>query len=162
MDPAAQPQPLAQLFTETREDLLRFFARRHGTTQSAEDLVQDTFLLMTKAIRPDIVLSHPRGYLFGIARKVSAAAWRATRQTLTDPINGDLPEIATTTPDERVEAARETIKNLAPLQREIMDLRFTSSLSYAEIAEALGIPVGTVRSRLHHAIAEVRRQIENE
>ena len=48
------------------------------------------------------------------------------------------------------------------IQREILDLRFSQGLAYAEIAEALDIPIGTVRSRLHHAVAEVRRRIESE
>jgi RNA polymerase sigma-70 factor (ECF subfamily) len=61
-----------------------------------------------------------------------------------------------------VEAARETISTLEPVQREILDLRFAQSLSYAEIAEALGIPIGTVRSRLHHAVAEVRHRLQSE
>jgi RNA polymerase sigma-70 factor (ECF subfamily) len=61
-----------------------------------------------------------------------------------------------------VEAARETISALEPVQREILDLRFAQGLSYAEIAEALGIPIGTVRSRLHHAVAEVRHRLESE
>ena len=48
------------------------------------------------------------------------------------------------------------------LEREILDLRFSQGLSYAEIAEALDIPVGTVRSRLHHAVAEVRTRLDSE
>lgn len=65
-------------------------------------------------------------------------------------------------PDDRVEIAREVIEALPPLQREILELRFTQQLSYAEIAEALSIPVGTVRSRLHNAIAMVRESIAAE
>jgi RNA polymerase sigma-70 factor (ECF subfamily) len=71
-------------------------------------------------------------------------------------------EVAAPVPDERAVAARETISSLSPLQREILDLRFSQGLSYAEIAEALGIPVGTVRSRLHNAVAEVRTRLESD
>ena len=57
-------------------------------------------------------------------------------------------------------AARETIAGLPPLQREILDLRFQHDLSYAEIAEVLGVPVGTVRSRLHNAMQLLRERLE--
>ena len=43
----------------------------------------------------------------------------------------------------------------------LLDLRFNQSLSYTEIAEALEIPVGTVRSRLHNAIALIRELFVN-
>ena len=63
-------------------------------------------------------------------------------------------------PDARLEAAREVIASLPALQREILDLRFAHALSYAEMAITLGVPVGTVRSRLHHAVALLRQRLE--
>lgn len=44
-------------------------------------------------------------------------------------------------------------------QREMLDLRFVAGLSYAEIAARLDIPLGTVRSRIHHAVALLRSQV---
>ncbi len=101
-----------------------------------------------------------RGYLFGIARHLSQAAWSKRAEVI--PLNAELHDVAEPTQDDRVEAARETISALEPVQREILDLRFAQGLSYAEIAEALSIPIGTVRSRLHHAVAEVRHRLESE
>ena len=54
------------------------------------------------------------------------------------------------------------IEQLPALQREILDLRFYHSLSYAEMAEALEVPIGTVRSRLHNAISLIRKRIEED
>ena len=68
----------------------------------------------------------------------------------------------TVPPDERLAATHEIITSLPALQREILDLRLQHDLSYAEIAEALGIPVGTVRSRLHNALEMVRKQLQKE
>jgi RNA polymerase sigma-70 factor (ECF subfamily) len=78
------------------------------------------------------------------------------------PFDAETNEVAAPVDDERISAARETISGLEPVQREILDLRFAQSLSYAEIAAALSIPIGTVRSRLHHAVAEVRYRLESE
>ncbi|NLT76940.1 MAG: hypothetical protein GXX98_10490, partial [Planctomycetes bacterium] len=44
--------------------------------------------------------------------------------------------------------------------REIVHLRFAADLSYDQIAQMLGVPVGTVRSRLHRALKAIREQLE--
>ena len=141
-----------QLYLESREALTVYFRRRHGSIQTAEDLLQETFLRLMRQTERCFGAPSPRGYLFGIARHVSADAWRRVNPEI------ELPEPAA--PDERLAAARETIAGMPALQREILDLRFQHDLSYAEIAEALDIPVGTVRSRLHNALAMLRERLE--
>jgi RNA polymerase sigma-70 factor (ECF subfamily) len=162
VDPNPPPPLLERLFAESAADLARYFARRHGGEDGVQDLVQETFLQMARGLRDGKSPKSARGYLFGIARHLSHAAWsrRATGKVL--PFDPAMPEAAAPVDDDRISAARETIAALEPLQREILDLRFSQGLAYAEIAEALGIPIGTVRSRLHHAVAEVRRRIESE
>jgi RNA polymerase sigma-70 factor (ECF subfamily) len=161
-DPNAPPPLLERLFAASAPDLARYFARRHGGEEGVQDLVQETFLQMARGLRDGKSPKSARGYLFGIARHLSHAAWsrRAAGKVL--PFDAVMPEAAAPVDDDRISAARETIAALEPLQREILDLRFSQGLAYAEIAEALGIPIGTVRSRLHHAVAEVRRRIESE
>ena len=58
-----------------------------------------------------------------------------------------------------VAAARDLLAGLPARQREVLDLRFVVGLSYAEIAARLDIPLGTVRSRIHHAVALLRSQV---
>ena len=153
---------LEQLFTESSGDLTRYFSRRHGVGELAHDLVQETFLQMARALREGRQFQCARGYLFGIARHLSQAAWTQGNRSVVVPMEPAADTVAAPLPDSRVSAARETISSLSSIQREILDLRFAQGLSYAEIAEALEIPIGTVRSRLHHAIAEVRNRIESE
>lgn len=159
-----QPAPslLERLFTESAEELRRFFSRRHGGEEAARDLVQETFLQMARGLREGKAPKCARGYLFGIARHVSHAVWRRREEDKVLPFDPAACETPAPAEDDRVEAARQTIAALEPVQREILDLRFAQGLSYAEIAEALGIPLGTVRSRLHHAVAQVRLRLENE
>ena len=155
------PTPLLErLFTESVEDLTRYFSRRHGERESVRDLVQETFLQMARGLSDGRELNCARGYLFGIARRLSMAAWSERKELI--PFDGEHGEIAAPMDDDRISAARETMAALEPIQREILDLRFSQGLSYAEIATSLGIPVGTVRSRLHHAVAEVRNRLESE
>jgi RNA polymerase sigma-70 factor (ECF subfamily) len=153
---------LERLFTESAGDLTRYFSRRHGVGEWVHDLVQETFLQMARGLKDGRSFKCARGYLFGIARHLSQAAWTERAKEVVVPFEPTTTEVAAPVPNERAAAARETISSLSPLQREILDLRFSQGLSYAEIAEALGIPVGTVRSRLHHAVAEVRTRLESE
>lgn len=162
VDPNPVPTLLERLFAESAEELTRFFTRRHGTEETARDLVQETFLQMARGLSDGKSPKSAKGYLFGIARHLSHATWRQREEDKVLPFDPQAAEVAAPAEDERVEAARETISALEPVQREILDLRFAQGLSYAEIAEALSIPIGTVRSRLHHAVAEVRQRLESE
>jgi RNA polymerase sigma-70 factor, ECF subfamily len=162
LDIADQSPNLEQLFSETAGDLERYFSRRHGVGETVQDLVQETFLQMARGLREGRKFKCARGYLFGIARHLSQAAWTQRSNNVVVPLEPANNEVAAPVSDERVGAARETISALSSLHREILDLRFSQGLSYAEIAEALEIPVGTVRSRLHHAIAEVRSRLDSD
>ncbi|WP_166442608.1 RNA polymerase sigma factor [Phragmitibacter flavus] len=159
---------LEQLFRDSAEDLKRYFAHRHEGREAVEDLVQETFLQMAKGMEAgsgsgsERKVECPRGYLFGIARRMSVAAWRQGGKDRGLRVISEVKEMAAPVEDDRVVAARETMAAMEPLQREVLEMRFSYGLSYAETAAALGIPVGTVRSRLHHAVAEVRRRMEDD
>ncbi len=151
---------LERLFRDAADDLTRYFARRHRDgAEAPQDLVQETFLEMARGLERGGKPRSLRAYLFGIARHISLAAWKRSDREREHRSAGSPEASAAAAPDARVEAAREVIESLPSLQREILELRFTQQLSYAEIAEALGIPVGTVRSRLHHAVAMVRERM---
>jgi RNA polymerase sigma-70 factor (ECF subfamily) len=51
---------------------------------------------------------------------------------------------------------------MPPAQREVLLLRFADDLSLAQIAEALAIPIGTVKSRLHAALAALKGRVREE
>lgn len=149
-----------QLYRESRQALTSYFARRHGSTYSAEDLLQETFLRLMRRVDRCRRAASPRGYLFGIARHVSADTWRRAKPAAAENASVELIEAPQS--DQRLAEAREIIAALPPLQREILDLRFQHDLSYTEIAEALGIPIGTVRSRLHGALEILRERMKQE
>ncbi len=134
--------------------LLSYLSRRFGRTQCAEDLLHDTFVQALRSGPMAATLSK-RAWLFGIARHVGLTAVRRRRPTQ------PLPESIAAAPNERneVEAMRETIAELPELLRETLELRLTHDLSYEEIAAVLGIPIGTVRSRLHNAVRQLRDKL---
>lgn len=160
---AASPTDLDRLFRESAGDLERYFLRRHGSIDDARDLVQEVFLQIAKS--PARPRGSIRGYLFGIARHLSAGRWRKHFRLPRFESIDDHPQAgadAAAATDERLEQAREILLTLPPRDREILEFRLGLGLSYAETADALGIPIGTVRSRLHHAIAELRERLTKE
>ena len=152
------PPDLDSLFRDCAADLGRYFTRRHGPSESG-DLVQESFLQLARRTDRGLPISSPRAFLFGIARRLSLASWRKKART-TEASEAEIAALPAPEPDPDAAAAREVIATLPALQREILDLRFQHGLSYAEIAQALEIPVGTVRSRLHHAMALLRDHLD--
>ena len=152
--PSAQ---IELLYRAAGPGLMAYFRHRPGLAATAEDLLQDTFVQALR--RPERLASSlsPRAYLFGIARHVGQDALR--RQ----PMLVELTEAAAgpvETEDARLAPMREEIARLPETQREARQLKLQHGLSYEEIAEVLGIPIGTVRSRLHHAV-RLRRETFN-
>jgi RNA polymerase sigma-70 factor, ECF subfamily len=157
----SQAANLDALFRNCGRDLGAYFARRHGGPEAAEDLVQESFLQLARRLRTGPAPASLRAYLFGVARHVSLAFIRK-RGSAPEPLDAASDHAAAAEPDARLAVAREVIAALPGLQREILDLRFAHGLSYAEMATALDIPVGTVRSRLHHAVTLLRERLEAE
>jgi RNA polymerase sigma-70 factor (ECF subfamily) len=153
-DPILQ---LEQLYRELAPALLAYFRRQPTVGPLAEDLVQDTFLRALRGFSRLRDSVSPRAYLFGIARHVSLDALRSHRPM--EELRFDPPAAAPEPADERLLALRATIAALPEPQREALQLKLQHELSYEEIAEVLGIPIGTVRSRLHHAVAHLRETL---
>jgi RNA polymerase sigma-70 factor (ECF subfamily) len=151
-------EDLDRLYREVGPHLLAWLLRRHGNPAAAEDLLQETFAAALKHPERLWQASSQRAYLFGIARNLMADSYRETRATT------NLPENLVMEPQEpvdpRVERMREAIAKLNPVMREVLELRLQAELSYEEIATALAVPLGTVRSRLHHAVKQLRQMME--
>jgi RNA polymerase sigma-70 factor, ECF subfamily len=148
---------LDALYRDTGPRLLMYLGRRIGDAATAEDLLQETFAAALR--EPDRLRSagSPIAYLFGIARHLAATA--ARRQRPTEPLPDELPA-EPAEPDAQLEQMREAIRELKPEFRDVIELRLLHELSYAETAQVLDIPVGTVRSRLHHAVIQLRRTLQ--
>ena len=150
---------MESIYREIGPELLAFFRRRHGSPQTAEDLLQETFAAVMK--NPDRLLrtDSPRAYLFGVARNLSAEMYRRAHPT--EELPAEPPMIDEESADPRLEVMREGIVRLNAASRQVLELRLQRELSYEEMASTLGVPVGTVRSRLHHAVRQLREHLKN-
>lgn len=147
---------LERLYRDAAPALLAYFRNQPALAGAAEDLLQDTFVrALKRRDRLAAAVSH-RAYLFGIARHVGLDALRRMKP---GGEAAELPGTPEVQPDERLETMRVAISELPSLHREVLLLKLQQELSYEEIAEALDIPVGTVRSRLHHAVLRLRQAL---
>ena len=151
-----QLDQLERLYREMGPALLGYFRRQPALAGTAEDLLQDTFVRALKRIDRLQASVSQRAYLFGIARHVCIDALRRLRAV--EELPAETPAMTLTT-DERLEPMRLAISELPEMQREALLLKLQQELSYVEIAEVLAIPVGTVRSRLHHAVLHLRQTL---
>ncbi len=143
---------LEALYHEHAPELLRYLARNAPTSADAEDLLHDTFIEAARFDERIEEAASPRAWLFGVARNVAAAFRRRLQIRRAAPLLGDVADARSSAADPRLEQLRAALEKLASPFRETLELRIRDDLSYAEIADVLGIPVGTVRSRLHAAI----------
>ncbi len=122
----------------------------------ALDVLQETFLYVLGKFPGFELRSEMKTFLYPTVRHLSVALQsKATRRP---PSSGSLKFQPPPDPgrEERLRGLAEIMEDLPVAQREVLMLRFADGLALAEIAEALQIPLGTVKSRLHGAIEALR------
>lgn len=162
------PEAFATLFERHAADIHRYVARRLGAPV-ADDLLAETFArAFQHRSRFDLTRPDARPWLYGIAtnlvrdhrrseaRRLRAMA-RATPPAVPEPM-ADRADARVTAQSSRPDLARALAK-LPARQRDVVLLHAWADLDYEQIAVALGIPAGTVRSRLHRARAALREAV---
>jgi len=149
-----------ELFARYHKPLYGFFARRLNNPERAEDLTQETFLAVIRAVSRYEPRAMVRTYLFGIALKLLAAERRKFSTTNTS--GQSTPEPKTDGIPECVIWVRQAMEKLDVTEREILMLREYEQLSYSDISELLRIPINTVRSRLFRSRLALKSYLESE
>ena len=166
---ARDPEAFAALYDRYAAVLHRYVTRRLGDGP-ADDVVADTFLdAFRNRHRFDLAAGDARPWLYGIAAnhigkraRSEVRMLRAYARTGTDPVLATNMEGAAEVALSRVSSQavqRElaaAVAELPPGDRNVLLMVAWADLSYAEVAAALQIPVGTVRSRLHRARTRIR------
>jgi RNA polymerase sigma-70 factor (ECF subfamily) len=152
-----------ELIRRWAQPLRRHVARVAGEAQAADELVQEIWLRVVQGIGR---LQDPykfRPWLFGIAHRRLMDELRGRYSGAGTESDAALDEIAADAPDaDRGLMERELERGLARLpagERDVLSLFYLEELSLADVALALAVPVGTVKSRLFRARQLLRRQL---
>lgn len=158
----------ASLFENFAPRVRAYMIRQGASNEVAEDLAQDAMGVVWKKARlysPE--KGNPTTWIFTIARNLRIDKLRKER------VWQPLPEGHAETPSEdpspddvlgekeRAERIRVALADLPEDQLVVVTLSFVDGLSHSEIAEQLGIPLGTVKSRMRLAYQKIRPTVED-
>lgn len=163
----SDPERFALVFDRHFDAVYRYVQRRIGPDR-ADDVVAETFAIAFKRrLTYDVRREDARPWLLGIATNILRHEWRKERRQLrafarsaTDPMARSSLEVDMVS--DRVDAQALgprlalALMKLRRAEREPLLLYAWGELSYAEIADALGLPLGTVRSRISRARRRLR------
>ncbi len=168
--PVGQDARFAEYVVPELEVLYRVAQSITRNPTDAEDLVQDTLLRAYRAIER-FDGRYPRAWLLTIMRNAQVNRVRRKRPELMHDPDETMSRVADESPDgadaesqlmdKEFEAPIEAALAALPEKfRRVVELVDLNQLSYQEAADALGIPVGTVMSRLHRARRNIRQSLE--
>jgi RNA polymerase sigma-70 factor (ECF subfamily) len=152
---------LAMLIGRHAPRLRAYLFRHSGNREDADDLLQETWVRVARSARRFDPTRRFRSWLYGIATNLArdlfrrrATSERALRELAMRPrVEPEVGPIDSS-------LLRERITRLPERMRAVLLLRYFEGMNEAEMAETLGIPRGTVKSRLHAALCELRREYE--
>ena len=166
------PDAIADLVGRYQHRLYRFLVRMVGDPATAEDLFQQTWIRLMEKIGSYDARRNFEAWLFAIARNLAIDHLRRRRGISLDELDesGQAPveRLVAGGPDvlnqlldfERGALLAAAIGELPAIHREVLTLRFEEDMKLEQIAEVAGVPLSTVKSRLHRALESLRTRIE--
>ena len=163
----ADREAFTALFGHFAPRVKAYLVRTGSDDALADELAQETLLAVwRKAASFDPARASASTWVFTIARNLRVDRFR--KQWRDVAVGDDLPETAdeTAAPDEtlsgeeRGERVRQALRALPPDQVKVIELSFFEDAPHGEIAKALGIPLGTVKSRIRIAMAKLRTLLD--
>ncbi|HVX31272.1 MAG TPA: sigma-70 family RNA polymerase sigma factor [Nitrolancea sp.] len=163
---AGDRQALDTLYQRHAQALYGYLLTLTADHGLAEEILQDTFVAAWRAAERFEARSSVKTWLFGIARRQAHNSLR--RRQLARAGDDALEEATSTEPEPEAAALRnadrqalsDAIARLQPVHREVLVLAFVHELSYAEMADLLDVPLGTIRSRLSNARRLLRQILD--
>jgi RNA polymerase sigma-70 factor (ECF subfamily) len=154
-------QALEQLFARHSARIYRFVLRITGNAALSEDIVSEVFLEVWRRSGRFEGKAQVSTWMFAIARNKALQALRSRWQKPSDEDGAaevvdsvDDPEAAVHEKSRSI-VLRRCLSRLSPIQREIVDLVYYHEKSVAEVAQIVGIPVGTVKTRMFRARSRI-------
>jgi RNA polymerase sigma-70 factor, ECF subfamily len=127
-----------------------------GDRDLALDVLQETFLYFLQKFPAFVLTCQLKTFLYPAVRNLSIAARRKTQRAQGDAPIPETAEAPPSTTSGSLNDVEAVLSGLSSEHREVLLLRFVDGLKLGEIADALEIPLGTVKSRLHNGLATLR------
>jgi RNA polymerase sigma-70 factor, ECF subfamily len=156
---------LQELFERYQGRLYHFILRTVGEDMLAEDVFQETFIRIARKAGTYQPRAKAVTWIYRIAYHLCIdVIRRARRQPDFEEISEELPDSAEQPFELAVQRSRramlhEALDTLSPQHRAVILLAVIEERSQQEIAETIGVPVGTVKSRLHYALRRLEKVI---
>lgn len=152
-----------ELLSSYEDRLFRYLWQMLRHREDCEDVLQETFRKAIKALPGYRKENHFKSWLFRIGHNCALDVIRR-RKRVTTLDEGQEESLAATgkgplealAQREKIEALRHAVEELPPAEREVVSLRLQADLSFREIAECMGTPLGTVLARMHKAKERLR------
>ena len=149
-----------QLVARYHGDVYRYAFRLSGRVQDAEDLCQQVFLMAQQRLNQLRDPGSARAWLLAITRSQYCRLCRRKRPVLAEDSDVALDAIAEEVPEEiDAEALELALASLDDVHRTVLLMFYIEQMSYRSMAEELGVPIGTVMSRLSRAKARLRQMV---
>ena len=152
------------LYRRHRDYVTRISLRLCADREIAADVLQEAFIYLLRKFPPSgdglVLTAKLRSLLYPVARNLTlTAVKKRQRSEHTADVEPDqLPDPRTIDPE--YENLAKAMTGLSSRHREVLLLRFVDGMRVNEIAEALDIPTGTVKSRLHFAVGALRNKLD--
>jgi RNA polymerase sigma-70 factor (ECF subfamily) len=165
--PATAADRLEEAFSSTRTELLRALAGLLGSAEDAQDVLQEAFLKCWRARDQVGAVRDLKAWIFRVglnaARDLQRNVWRKRARPLPEvepPATrpGQAPGDAVLH-GELLTLFRAAVAGLRPEERDVFLLRHQRSLTYDQIADLRGLPVGTVKTRMRAALGRLRSKL---
>ncbi|MGH3009066.1 MAG: RNA polymerase sigma factor [Gaiellaceae bacterium] len=156
-----------QLYDRYVRSIFGLALRRLRDRQDAEDAVQEVFTAVWRSAgsyRPE--RGPAGGWLYTVARNAVVDRLRrsgpATESELPELVSAEHGPAARAEESETAWRVHRALEELQPHEREVIELAYWSELSQSEVAEYLGLPLGTVKTRTRSALARLATVLEGE
>lgn len=146
-----------ELYFRYRDWVVALAFRFTGHSDTALDVLQDTFLYVLKKFPGFRLTASFKTFLYPAVRNLSITARQKTARYQTSASDAErLEQLPAPATEQNSGELEFMLGRLPEEQREVILLRFVDGLTLNEIAEAMSVPLGTVKSRLHNALESLR------
>jgi RNA polymerase sigma factor (sigma-70 family) len=150
------------LIERWQRPLWTYVRRLVGDDEAAGEVIQDVWVRVIRGVAGLRDPAKLRAWLFGIARRTLMDRLREQYARPSEPdidVNDIPADTSTDEAEEDLQALEDSLARLPIVEREVLTLFYLEELSLNEVAEALAVPVGTIKSRLFRARQMLRLDI---